>query len=579
MAYSADGTKRIVMGNRTGQVRAAVSSASGQWQDVLVDGESGIAGPAGYPENRGLVVTAVASGSGGFVAVGSGDFWSTGGGAATHIPLAWFSADGTKWQRVGLSPVAGSSLSVSLTSVTASGKGFVAIGESSSRDLKRNNSIVVFTSSDGLSWTLSTTLKLVWTLDAGTVVQVGANLLAVGGEEACVTGGFNQTAVATSTVFRAWSSADEGRTWAQVDSTVGGLMSAKEPMPTSATGCPPSTDPDYIHELTDMFGTSGNFVGVANGKAVFVSRDGSRVSTTADLKTFSLGDLAGAVPSGGVTDYTSPKAQAVVTNGSGIALLSLQARRDSTDRQSGAGSQVLAWTSPDETKWTRLPSARPVLLHSAAVFAPSPDGSVALIDAIPAGYGQYTAELLNSVSGNLQAWGSCQPAKGADCSFSTVTSGTAGVDLSGADFTAATISSSLAGSKLANARFEAALVPASIFAAADLAGVALARSHVVVAPSDKTLENHDFGSLDLTGVSFESSTVGQVADMKGVKLALATVSSTNFGAVDLTGATFPVTATTSANFAVASTICPDGKPPSNAYGISACRVGPPSTTP
>jgi hypothetical protein len=579
MAFSADGSRRIVVGARTGQLRAAVSTAAGQWQDLLVDDGTKVSGPAGFPDYRGIHVDSLASGPGGFVAVGSGEFWTGGSANGTNVPLAWFSTDGAQWRRIDLSTVAGTSSSVNLTSVAATGKGFVAIGVSSSRDLKQNNAIVVLTSTDGSNWTLATTLKLVWTLDADRVVQVGSNLLAVGGEEACVTGGFNQIAVATSTILRAWSSSDGGKTWAQVDSTAGGLFTAKMPMPTTAAGCPPKTDANYIHELFDMFGTSGSFVGVASGKAVFVSGDGSRVSTTADLKTFSIGNLAGAVPAGGVTNYSSPKAQTVVADGPGIDLLSLQARRDSTDRQSGVGSQVLAWTSPDASNWTRLASARPVLLHDHAVFAPSTDGSVTLMDAIPVGNGDYTAELFKSISGDLQAWGSCQPATGVDCSFSTVASGTAGADLSGADFTGATISSSLAGAKLPNARFQAAVVPASIFGAADLTGADLTRSQVSIAPGDKTLENHDFGSLDLTGVSFDSSKAGAVADMKGVNFSRATLSSTDFWAVDLTGATFPVTASTSANFAVASTICPDGKPPSNRYGISACRVGPPPTTP
>jgi hypothetical protein len=579
MAYSADGSKRIVIGTRAGQLRAAESSSSGQWQDSLVDDGSGLAGPAGYPENRGLRVSAVASGAGGFVAVGSGEFWTAGSLDGTNVPMAWFSADGAKWRRIDLSTVAGPALSVSLKSVAATGEGFVAIGDSSSRDLKQNDAIVVLTSTNGLNWTLATTLKLVWALDAGTVVQVGENLLAVGGEEACVTGGFNQIAVPTSTVFRAWSSSDGGKTWVKVDSTAGGLFKAKTPMPATSSGCPPNTDANYIQELFAMFGTSGGFVGVANTKAVFVSGDGSRVSATADLKSFSLGSLAGAIPAGGVTDYLSPKAQAVVADGSGIALLSLQARRDSGDRQSGVGSQVVAWTSRDASSWTRLPPARPLVLHKFAAFFPSPNGSVALMDAIQAVKGGYTAELFNSVSGNLQAWGTCRPAKGADCSFSRVTSGTAGADLSGTDFTGATISSSLAGAKLSSGRFEAAVVPASIFAAADLAGVDLLESRVLIAKGDKTAEKHDFGSLDLTGMSFDSAKVGAVADMKGADFSHATLSSTDFGAVDLTGAIFPKTATTSANFVSKEAVCPDGKPPSTAPGIAACRVGPAPATP
>ena len=409
MAYSADGSKRIVIGDRTGQIRAAQSVASGPWQDILVDDGSKITGPAGYPESRGLHISAVASSPSGFAAVGFGEFWA-GSSAATQVPLAWFSADGTQWQRINLSGVAGASSSVILTSVVATATGFVAIGGSSGRDLKANNAIAVLTSPDGTNWTLATTLKLSWSLDADRVVQVGSNLLLVGGEEACVTGGFNQIAVATSTVFRAWSSADGGKTWAQVDSSAGGLFAAKMPTPTSATGCPPRTDANYIHELFDMFGTSGRFVGVANGKAVFISGDGSRVSTSADLRTFSLGTLAGGVPSGGVTNYSTLKDQAVVADGSGITLLSLQPRRDSADRQSGAGSQVLAWTSKDAANWTRLPSARPVLLHDRATFAPAPNGPVALIDVIQVGNGQSTAELFDSVAGPLATWGTCQPA-------------------------------------------------------------------------------------------------------------------------------------------------------------------------
>jgi hypothetical protein len=579
MTYSVDGSQRLVIGYRVGQMRVAEFSASGPWQDVLLDDESGVVGPAGYSDNRGLHANALTAGPSGFVAVGYGEFWTPNGSDATHVPMAWFSPDGMQWRRVNLSSIAGTASSVMLTSVVATSTGFVAIGDSSSRDLKQNNAVVVLTSTDGLHWVLTNTLKLIWSLDADQVVQVGNNLLVVGGEEACVTGGFNQVAVATSTIFRAWSSSDGGSTWTQVDSTVGGLFNAKLPMPTTAAGCPPTTDANYIHELFDMFGTAGSFVGVANGKAIFINGDGSRVSTSADLKSFSLGNLAGAVPAGGITNFKSPKAQAVVPDGPGIALLSLQARRDATDHQVGAGSQVLAWTSPDGANWTRLPAARPVLIHNLAAFVPSANGSVTLVDGILLANDQYTAKLLNSVAGPLAAWGTCQPAKGADCSFSTATSGTAGVDLSGADFTGATISSSLVGATLTNVSFQAAMVPASIFSAADLSGVDLTGSQILIAPGDSTLANHDFGSLDLTGVSFDSSTVGAVADLKGVNFSHATLSGTDFGAVDLTGATFPTTTTTSANFSLAKTICPDGQPPSIDYGISACRVGPPRTTP
>jgi uncharacterized protein YjbI with pentapeptide repeats len=96
---------------------------------------------------------------------------------------------------------------------------------------------------------------------------------------------------------------------------------------------------------------------------------------------------------------------------------------------------------------------------------------------------------------------------------------------------------------------------------------------------DKSLENHDFGKMDLTGVSFDSDTYVK-ADMRGVDFTQATISGTSFGTVDLTGAKFPTSSSTTAIFPSDATICPDGQAPGpGRLDITVCRVGPKPATP
>jgi uncharacterized protein YjbI with pentapeptide repeats len=210
----------------------------------------------------------------------------------------------------------------------------------------------------------------------------------------------------------------------------------------------------------------------------------------------------------------------------------------------------------------------------------APDGTVVLIE-------QRVADpvLFHSSAGLLKDWGSCQPGKGADCSFAAVTDGTSGGDLSGADFTGSVITSELTGSILAGVSFRGASVPGSVFAAKDLTGTDLTRANVTIKTGDKSLENHDFGKMDLTGVSFDSDKQHVKADMRGVDFTQATISGTSFATVDLTGAKFPTSSSTTAvfphtNYDSEDTICPDGQAPSpGRLEITACRVGPKPTTP
>jgi uncharacterized protein YjbI with pentapeptide repeats len=160
------------------------------------------------------------------------------------------------------------------------------------------------------------------------------------------------------------------------------------------------------------------------------------------------------------------------------------------------------------------------------------------------------------------------------------------VDLSGADFTGATVQSDLTGSRLTNVQLSSATVPGSVFSASDLTGADLTGATVVIKAGDKSLENHDFGTLDLTRVSFTSDTPHVKADLRGADFTRATISNTLFGAVDLTAAKFPTTSTTTADFPLDNfypndTVCPDGNAPTVAIpGIAACRVGPkPSAAP
>jgi hypothetical protein len=587
LAYSVDGSKRVMMGVRLGgaeQVRAAVSTASGQWQDVLVDTEKGISDPAGFPIRYpgSVAATAIAAGSSGFVAVGSAEFW--GGNIATKVALGWFSADGTTWQRIDLARTVGSGHSFDPASVIATGSGFVAIGDISDTGLNANGAIAIVTSPDGINWHLASTVKGTWTLSAGRIAQLGKTLVIDGTEAACDTGGTNQVIFNAGNQYRIWTSTDGGATWIPGDSTAGGIITSLKPMPTAKKDCT-TTD---IMQLDRDYATSGGLVGIVGGRAVFTSGSG-KVATTSDLKDFTTSTLPGFATAGGSAAYSSgsPAASALVPDGSGMAILSLGPRLDSSGAVSGVGSQVQAWTSADGSTWKQLPLARPILLRDYANLDLAPDGSVVLVDGtlLDPNTGGRQSRLLHSVAGLLAPWGTCQPGKGADCSFSTITKGTAGLDLSGADFTGATVQSDLTGSRLTNAQLSSATVPGSVFSASDLTGADLTRATVIIKVGDKSLENHDFGTLDLTRVAFNSDTPHVKADLQGADFTRATISNTSFGAVDLTGAKFPTTSTTTADFPLANfyandTVCPDGKAPTVGIpGIAACRVGPKPSAP
>lgn len=584
LAFSADGASRIMIGSRPGQIWAGISAATGVWKEVLVDDEKGIAAPAPFSVNHGVSVAAIAGGLGGFMAVGSGNFWTPGNYSETEVAVGWFSADGSVWQRINLAAVVGSGHSFRPTSVASDGKGFVAIGDISDTARNAKGAIEVVKSPDGIHWSVSSAIEHVWAVGAGTVVSFGKMLIAYGLESAC-----NPAArsldISAADQFRFWTSTDGGATWVLGDSTAGGIIQSLKQMPTAVKDCPLKAG---IEDLDRDYNTTGGFAGIAAGKAVFIGA-GGKVATTTDLKSFQVGTLAGADPvaSESSSDYRAPKASAVVPFGSGLAVLSLQPRRDASDRQAGAGAQVFAWTSADGATWKRLPAARPVLLRDYDFgewtnfsMVPAPDGTVVLIDQGGGEQGIFAPVLFHSSAGLLKEWGSCKLGKGADCSFTTVTGGTSGVDLSGADFTGSVITSELTGSTLTGVSFEGASVPGSVFAAKDLAGTDMTRAKVTIKTGDKSLENHDFGKMDLTGVSFDSDKQHVKADMRGVDFTQATISGTSFGTVDLTGAKFPTSSSTTAIFPSDDTICPDGQAPSpGRLEITACRVGPKPATP
>lgn len=128
-------------------------------------------------------------GVGGFVAVGSGNFWDSDGfRSATSRAKIWQSADGVTWQRIAL-PADLDNRASRLTSVVATDLGFVAVGEATADgDVYSGPSQgFVLTSPDGVTWTLAAQLHNQWSIAMESVRANGSTLLATGVVYVCET--------------------------------------------------------------------------------------------------------------------------------------------------------------------------------------------------------------------------------------------------------------------------------------------------------------------------------------------------------------------------------------------------------
>ncbi len=536
-AAVAGGQVTAILGSRGRQVRAAIRDAAGAWRDVLVDPGTGVRGPGVYTNADQLGGNGVAAGAKGLVAIGMETITNPSRYFISRLGFAWFSRDGSTWARIDFRSVLGAGAAFVPRSVATTPTGWLIVGSLTSRDLSAKATIVVLASTDGTHWKTASRLSGKWTTTAAQLWTLGDRLLLVGAEWICSTGGYELNAAIGSPQLRLWSSSDGGRTWTAGDWTAGGVNEVGTPAPTSTRGCTGGTG---------AYSSSGQLLGVVNGRVVIASADHSRLATSTDLRTWQVGELAGAVPTGG--DHASGAARSVVAaaDGTGIAILALGGRRDATDAAGGYGSQVVAWRSDDGATWSRLPAARPLEVTPRARLIPSPDGSVYLYDQ-PAENGP--AEYRQSVPGPLITVTGCTAAARADCSFLAVSSVPAGADLSGIDLFGAevTASADLSGANLSGARLTGAVVDGG----ANLAGANLSGATLIGASieQDVHLAGASFRGANLTEAAIRS-TDAAAADFSRANLSGTDLAAVDLGSVTLAGSTMNGTRVNPSVFAV-----------------------------
>jgi uncharacterized protein YjbI with pentapeptide repeats len=510
--WSADGQVRIVLGARGKAIRAAVQDSPGQWRDVAVDPGKGIRLPGPYTYIDWLSARGVAAGPGGYLVLGEESVSDPYHHYLTRIGFAWFSRDGAKWARTDFRTVLGAGAAFVPHAVVPAGGGWVVAGVLTSRDLRAKAQIVVLTSADGTHWRVASRLSDRWALSPASLSVLGDRLVLAGYAWVCDATGFSVNDGIGSAATRLWSSADGGRTWTKGDSTAGGVITLAKPAPTSAKACTGGIG---------AYRSLGGFYGVVNGRAVAVSADHARVATSTDLSQWQTASLAGAVPAGEAS-YQGSAAHALVAapNGSGLSILSLEARRDDQDRVGGFGSQIFAWTSTDGVSWAAVPPSRPIETSPDATLIVSPDNSVYLteerVTAQTCTNGCiYTTDprtYRRSVAGPEVAAPPCMPAAHADCSFSTLTSVPAGADLTGIDLFGSELTGTV---DLSNANLTGArLIGVTVDAGASLVGT------------------------NLTGADLTSATIKDGAKLAGANLTNARLTSANVYATDASNLNF-----------------------------------------
>jgi uncharacterized protein YjbI with pentapeptide repeats len=544
------------LGRRGKQIRAAVRTGDGGWEDVLVDAGRGVRPPAPYRLVENVYATSLSAGPHGFLVTGAEDAWTQGHLSTTRIPFAWFSPDARHWMRVDLRAAVGSAGSFVAEAGIATPTGWRIAGASTSRDLRAKAGIVTLASDDGLHWRVVSRLAGPWALTASSLDRLGDTLVLTGTEWVCDVSGSMLNAGIGNQVLRFWTTADGGATWKPADGTAGGVAAPRTPAPRSVKGCTGGIG---------TYSSTGSSLGVVDGRSlVVIGNDHVRVATTGDLRTWRTAALPGGSPVGGIAYVPdAPHTTVATPDGDGLAILALGPLRDAQDGEAPFGAGVVAWQSIDAgTSWTRVPATVPLQAGSNSALVPSPDGSVWLEArnektgrcgniGCTLRLGPWTAR--QSVAGPLQPPPPCVPGPRATCAFSTLdgshpAADLARIDLYGgtiagtADLTGATLAdgqlsgvriaagAALGGADLRRAKLPYATIEADVqLAGASLKGADLTNARILtsdLAGADWTganLTRADLAAADLTGVV-----------LKGVKLDSTRVSQTILGA-DLRG--------------------------------------------
>jgi len=565
--------------------------------------------PGGYsmPSN-GLRPTGIVRGAVGFVVAGAAGIWDSDlFHDVTIRSVLWFSPDGISWQRVDLRDVVGD-VNLLVTAVAANGAGFLAAGEIGGTDMGAPSRGIVLASVDGVAWHTVTELPGTYSVDVAALRADGDVVVVSGLEYVCTTDSGAMSSFSVGGQTRVWASVDRGATFAPLDLAAAGVSGSFPAGPADPAACPAD-----LNER-DTFAAGLSLVDVAGGRVVLGAPDAVTVATTGDLTTWTTAALPDGAPTTGGESAPPASERLVVDDGGALVIASMEPRRDDSGYPLGYGTQVLAWRSADGgATWTGLDRARPLRPEQTGTPRHVGDGLVAMTGV---GAGDGASTVLLAPAAELAAWGTCEPAPAADCSFAdlggqqlagvdvhgidlagaTLTDAVLdGADLTGADLTGVALGgaslrgaaldgaqlagvrlagSDVTGTSLAGADLSGARVTAQQFVDADVAGATLAG--IGVEFDSPGVEGLVLSGADLTGSTFLN--YGSVVTLHHANFDGANLTKVIFSGIDLTGATFAGTAFGSADdytlTAFSDTvICPDGQPSDTTQpGPAACRL-------
>jgi hypothetical protein len=616
-----NGVKQCPTGTATGDAClreqrdpwVSVGSLGGSFTDVQVDSASTFANPAGFGVLTSLTVSDATSGGNGWVAVGNAAFWdSLLFHNTTRRAAIWHSMDGTTWQRIDIRDVVGDT-SVLLTGVEATPAGYIAIGEIAQPQLFDGPSRgLVLTSPDGLTWTKAAELPRQWAVATSRVVVGSKRIVVTGVEYVCDPSAGAMNSFSVGAQFRAWASDDSGASFQEVALAGNGAVEDPIPPPTDPAACP-----DMYSEDANYRSSAGAVV-LDGDRLLLVSSDGATIAATDDLATWATVKVPDALAAfgGSTSDEPVPGVvESLYRDVGGLVLLEFQLLRRADGTQVSYGSQMYAWRSTDDgATWLLQPLSEPTTLTAGALGAMR-----VLSDGRRAFLGRRGEEVVLRYveAGELQPWGTCDPAPNAKCRFvdiealSAAGTNLAGIDLSGAtltnaDLTGADLSGAnlsnaristvagadwsttvLAGADLTGARLDGMSLAGANLSGAILTGATVPGSVVLAALDGAVLENATLrfdaggqftgGGLagkSLVNVNFYGNSDAP-ATLQGVDFTGATLKNTTFASIDLTGSNLAA-ATFDPDYSVtflSGVLCPDGAAPTEGvYGRESCRV-------
>ncbi len=498
---------------------AAVRSGS-TWRRTLLASTASIKGPGRYVNTDYVTVSAGAASERGYLVTAAATITDAGRYGGSGLGFAWFSKDGAVWKRTDFRGLFGTTAFFAPTAVTATRSGWLVVGALTDREMRAKSQLVAVASADGTAWHEVSRIKDTWALTSRQLDRMGGRIILAGTAWMCATDGSEQHVGIGNPQLRLWSTTDDGITWTAGDWTAGGVNPAPGPAPVTKADC--------ANVRIGQLAAYGNFLGVVNGRAVVVAPDNTKAATSADLTQWSVGELAGAKPSGGPTSNSLPRALAAVPDGDAVVVLSLEPRRDDKDVTGAFGQAVIAWRSGDGAAWTRQPAARPVETLSTARFLRSPDGSVYLATGSTTSIG---AQYRRSVAGKAVTQLACKPGPGADCSFTTLGGSLIGADLDGIDLYGSVIATGtdLSGATLAKANLTGLSIQTGAnLRGADLSGTSASRLAVAVGAV--------LAGASLRGANLTSAEINATgADATGVTLTGANLKGASLDGVDLRG--------------------------------------------